>query len=162
MSKNPITFARYFAAVLIMALACETPACPVENADMDITVNGHKLNAEVAIDRAGHRCGLAFRNTLAADRGMLFVYKQDRVLRFWMRDTRIDLSIAFLDRDGRILEMQDMNSDTPLRTTISAQPARYALEVNQGWFAERGIKAGDRVVFDLPSNTAIISDQAEQ
>ena len=142
-------FLHSFAATLMFALASIALACPVENEQIRLSIKGHALIVEVATNPTGHQCGLAFRDELASDRGMLFVYPREQELRFWMKDTRIDLSIAYLDSDGNILEMHDMDSDDPYRQTISGQPARYALEVNQGWFLTNDIKVGDRVEFDL-------------
>jgi uncharacterized membrane protein (UPF0127 family) len=138
-----------FTATLMIVLTCGAFACPVENERIKLSIKGHALFAEVATNPTGHQCGLAFRDELASDRGMLFVYPREQVLRFWMKNTRIDLSIAYLDSEGTILEMHDMQSDDPYRQTISTQPARYALEVNQGWFSKNDIKVGDKVEFDL-------------
>ena len=146
-----IALVKQFTAMMLAALSCSALACPVEYESIRVTINGHGLNAEVATEMAAHHCGLAFREELPADRGMLFVYPEDQVLRFWMKDTRIDLSIAFLDKEGVILEMHDMDSENPTRQFISRQPARYALEVNQGWFVLKGIKTGDRVEMVLPT-----------
>ena len=79
---------------------------------------------------------------------MLFVYDQEQVLSSWMKDTLIPLSIAYIDVQGRIVDIQDMH---PLDETIhpSAEPAQYALEVNQGFFEGRGVMVGDMV--ELPS-----------
>jgi hypothetical protein len=80
---------------------------------------------------------------------MLFVYPDERVLSFWMKNTLIPLSIAFIASDGRIVDLQDMKplDDDPPHY-VSAEPARYALEVNKGYFEKHGIKVGDRA--DLP------------
>ena len=153
MNRNALSCLHCFTATLIMTLAFTALACPVENEEITLSISGHALIAEVATNPAGHQCGLAFRRQLPADRGMLFVYPGEQVLRFWMKDTRIDLSIAYLDSDGKILEIHDMHSDDPYRQTISRRPARYALEVNQGWFSENNIKLGDKVEFDLQSKT---------
>jgi uncharacterized membrane protein (UPF0127 family) len=75
---------------------------------------------------------------------MFFVFETDRILSFWMKDTLIPLSIAFIAYDGRILEIHDMEARS-LRAVQSARSARYALEVPQGWFARGGIGAGDTV-----------------
>ena len=152
MNRNTLSCLHCFTATLIMTLAFTALACPVENEEIALSISGHVLMTEIATNPASHQCGLAFRQQLPADHGMLFVYPEDQVLRFWMKDTRIDLSIAYLDSDGNILEIHDMYSDDPYRQTISRQPARYALEVNRGWFAENGIRIGDRVEFDLRSN----------
>jgi uncharacterized membrane protein (UPF0127 family) len=75
---------------------------------------------------------------------MFFVFETDRILSFWMKDTLIPLSIAFIAYDGRILEIHDMEAHS-LRAVQSSRSARYALEVPQGWFARAGIGAGDTV-----------------
>jgi uncharacterized membrane protein (UPF0127 family) len=134
--------------MLYLVTASPGQACPVVNKYLELTANGHTLNAEIAVSHAGHMCGLAFRTELAEDQGMLFAYAEDQIVGFWMKDTYIPLSIAFLDRNGRILEMHDMDPRDPARRYISRLPARYALEVNQGWFYDKGIKTGDRIEFD--------------
>ncbi|MDX1697539.1 MAG: DUF192 domain-containing protein, partial [Thiohalobacterales bacterium] len=125
---------------VLMALSCSMPAqaCPVRNAELEITAKGHALTVELATHLAGHMCGLAFRQSLPADHGMLFAYAHDQTIGFWMKNTLIDLSIAFLDASGRILEIHDMDADDPDRRYISGSPARYALETNRGWFREHG------------------------
>jgi uncharacterized membrane protein (UPF0127 family) len=80
---------------------------------------------------------------------MLFTFEEEQTLYFWMKNTLIPLSIAFIDSEGRIVDIQDMKplDDDPPHY-VSAEPARYALEVNRGFFEERGVKVGDRV--ELP------------
>jgi uncharacterized protein len=84
------------------------------------------------------------RDHLAADSGMLFVYPDSAVRNFWMKDTRIPLSIAFIARSGEIVRIDDM---TPFDTdrVSSLSPVPYALEMNRGWFAEHGVEAHDQV-----------------
>lgn len=91
--------------------------------------------------------GLMNRKSLNDGRGMFFVFDRDQILSFWMKNTRIPLSIAFIARDGRILEIRDLRplDETPVR---SGRSARYALEVPQGWFSRAGIAAGDQVFPD--------------
>ena len=103
-----------------------------------------EVEVEVADDTDEMARGLMGRTALAEDTGMLFVYPDERELSFWMKDTLIPLSIAFMDTDGRIVDIQDMKAldDEPPHYT-SAEPARYALEVNKGFFAERGVEVGD-------------------
>ncbi len=79
---------------------------------------------------------------------MLFVFPEERVLDFWMRNTRIPLSIAFADASGRIVRIADMEPFSDAQVSSGA-PARYALEVNAGWFARRGVRTGDDLR-DLP------------
>jgi len=103
-----------------------------------------EVEAEVADDTNEMTRGLMGRTALAEDSGMLFVYPEERELSFWMKDTLIPLSIAFMDAEGRIVDIQDMKAldDTPPHYA-SAEPARYALEVNKGFFDERGVEVGD-------------------
>jgi uncharacterized membrane protein (UPF0127 family) len=103
-----------------------------------------EVEVEVADDTEEMARGLMERTTLAEDAGMLFVYPEERELSFWMKDTLIPLSIAFMDSEGRIVDIQDMKAldDTPPHYA-SAEPARYALEVNKGFFDERGVEVGD-------------------
>lgn len=103
-----------------------------------------EVAVEVANDTQEMAQGLMGRTALAGDAGMLFVYPDERELSFWMKDTLIPLSIAFMDAEGRIVDIQDMKAmdDEPPHYT-SAEPARYALEVNKGFFAERGVEVGD-------------------
>ncbi len=89
--------------------------------------------------------GLMFRTALHPDSGMLFVFADDEIRRFWMKNTYIPLAIAFIDKNGVITDILEM---TPLDTEsryISSRPVRYALEVNAGWFTSAGIKPGDTV-----------------
>ena len=110
-----------------------------------------EVEVEIADDTEEMARGLMGRTALAEDAGMLFVYPDERELSFWMKDTLIPLSIAFMDAEGRIVDIQDMRAldDTPPHYT-SAEPARYALEVNEGFFDERGVEVGDRA--ELPAS----------
>ena len=103
-----------------------------------------EVEAEVADDRAERQRGLMERSALAENAGMLFVFGQEQVRSFYMKNTLIPLSIAYIDAEGRIVDIQDME---PLDETSrrSAAPLRYALEVNQGFFEEHGIEVGDTV-----------------
>jgi uncharacterized membrane protein (UPF0127 family) len=105
------------------------------------------VQVEIANTDAERQTGLSGRTTLAEDAGMLFVFDQEQPLSFWMKDTLIPLSIAYISADGRIVDIQDMQ---PLDETPhpSAEPAQYALEVNQGFFTEQGVAVGDTV--ELP------------
>lgn len=117
-------------------------ACPAARAPtIGLSIAGHALEVEVAATDAERAKGLMYRDALEADHGMLFVYPDDAPRRFWMKDTRVPLSIAFLDRSGKILRIADMQPFTT-EGTSSLYPARYALEVNQGWFRARSIGVG--------------------
>jgi uncharacterized membrane protein (UPF0127 family) len=77
---------------------------------------------------------------------MLFVYPEEQILSFWMRNTRIPLDIAFIDRNGFILEIQRMEPHDDA-SHASKQPAMYALELRKGWFEDHGVEPGERVEF---------------
>lgn len=108
-----------------------------------------ELTVELARTVAERSRGLMFRESLAEERGMLFVFAQETKAGFWMKNTKIPLSIAFIDGEGTILETQDMEA---LSEDLHrpAQPYRYALEVNQGWFERHGLGLGDRV--EIPAD----------
>ena len=150
-----IATAMKYCAFLLLVHTGQPQACPVANKYIEVTANGHVLITEVAADLASHMCGLAFRKDLAENHGMLFAYAQDQTIGFWMKDTFIHLSIAFLDSEGKILEIHDMDPGDPYRRYISRSPARYALEVNMGWFKDHGIGVGDSVDIDLQSDPEI-------
>jgi uncharacterized protein len=107
------------------------------------------VRVEIADTDAEWQMGLMGRTTLEGNAGMLFVFDQEQTLSFWMKDTLIPLSIAYIDAEGRIVDIQDMQplDDIPPQY-VSAEPARYALEVNQGFFEERSVTVGDMV--ELP------------
>jgi len=109
-----------------------------------LTIGTQALTAEVADTDATRAVGLMHRFSLAPDQGMLFVHDAPRPLSFWMRNTFIPLSIAFIDAKGRIINVEDMAPHDE-RLTWSAGPALYALEMKRGWFAQRGIGAGAEV-----------------
>ncbi|MGB3632459.1 MAG: DUF192 domain-containing protein, partial [Rubrobacteraceae bacterium] len=94
--------------------------------------------------------GLMNRTSLGEDRGMLFVFEEEATLSFWMKNTLIPLSVAYIDSEGRIVDIQKMEplDDDPPHYA-SAEPAQYALEVNQGFFEERGVEVGDMA--ELPA-----------
>ncbi len=109
-----------------------------------LTLRQHAITVEVANKAATRMTGLMFRRSLPADQGMLFVFADDTVRAFWMKNTQIPLSIAFIDEQGKIvniLEMPPYSEDQ----FFSQGPAKYALEMNTGWFSRNGLKAGDMV-----------------
>jgi uncharacterized membrane protein (UPF0127 family) len=109
-----------------------------------VAIGGHKLTAEVAGTDAHRATGLMHRRMLPENRGMLFVFPDVAFHSMWMMNTYVPLSVAFLDRDGTIINIAEMQPQTQT-THSAARPAKYALEVNQGWFGKRGIKPGIKV-----------------
>jgi len=102
------------------------------------------ITAELALTADQREKGLMFRKSLAEGRGMLFVFQNDEVLNFWMKNTLIPLSIAWIGSDGIIKGISDMRA-LDLNAVGSERSVRYALEAPLGWFARAGVKAGDRV-----------------
>ena len=137
----------FLLAILVSSvLTGAASTCPLELPTTSLSINGHRLVVELAVTHLSRACGLSNRAALDENHGMLFVYARSGFRSFWMKDTHIPLSIAFLDDSGRIINIETMSPDQMENRYRSSRPALYALEVNQGWFGSRGIKAGDRVV----------------
>lgn len=115
-----------------------------------VTVAGQRFVVEVADDDASRARGLMFRDTMADDRGMLFIFPDERPRSFWMKNTRIPLDIIYIDRN---FEVVSISADTPPCRSRSQRcpsypsegPAKYVLEINGGLAAKYGIAAGDRI-----------------
>ena len=145
---------RPFAALALAACALLAAPMPASAQSPDgkpqslpittLKVGPHAVAAEVASTPDQRSLGLMYRFSLPADHGMLFVFPEPQPLAFWMRNTYIPLSIAFIDAEGRILNVVEMapRSDA---THPSRGEALYALEMRKGWFAERGVAPGARV-----------------
>ena len=138
-------------SVLALSVASMLAVCSVSGRAADtlpiteLKVGEHRIMAETAADEGSRSLGLMHRKRpLADNRGMLFVFTASGFHSMWMQNTYIPLSVAFIDEGGVILNIADM---TPLTTNphTAAGFARYALEMNQGWFAARGIRAGAKV-----------------
>lgn len=112
--------------------------------DFELRIRAAKLFVELAVTPQKRRRGLMGRKSMPYSAGMLFVYPEERRLKFWMKNTHIPLSIAFIDSEGVILQIEHLK---PLDETgvYSQKPARFALEVNRGWFRENLIGLGDRI-----------------
>jgi uncharacterized membrane protein (UPF0127 family) len=109
-----------------------------------LTAGIHLITAEVAANDPQRARGLMFREKLAPNHGMLFVFDAKTVQCMWMRNTLIPLSVAFIDDDGSIVNIEDMQPKTE-NSHCAAKPVRYALEMEMGWFAKRGMKSGTRI-----------------
>mgnify|MGYP001611808814 FL=1 len=105
----------------------------------------HNIRAEVARSEEERQTGLMFRREMATHEGMLFIFDEREQRCFWMKNTPLPLSIAFIADDGTIVDLLDMRPQS-LDNHCSSKPVRYALEMNQGWFARRAIKPGFRLV----------------
>lgn len=144
------------AAVLIglwvfFSMGCGREETPKRTAAPDakpmIRVGGVRLKVEIADTPPSRQRGLMFRERLSEDEGMLFVFERADHLSFWMKNTLIPLSIAFIDADDKIVQIEHMEPLDEQTLHRSVTPVLYALEVNQGWFERHRINVGDRVQF---------------
>ena len=144
----------YLLAVLVcVSLLCKGlwDVCygePKRNKILPINVAGIELEVELATTFEEQILGLMYRDRLEENNGMLFVFPREKVLSFWMKDTRIPLSIAFIKADGRIIQIESMKPYS-LDTHVSKEKAKYALEMNEGWFKAHNVREGDTVKIPL-------------
>lgn len=104
----------------------------------------HLIQAQVAATQEERAVGLMHRQDMAPNEGMLFVFEQPAGQCFWMKNTLLPLTAAFVADDGTIVNLEDMKPQT-LDSHCSTKPVRYVLEMHQGWFAKRGFKAGTKL-----------------
>jgi len=146
---------KWLPAALLLA-GCGGPTMervPGPGSTIELTVGGKRITAELATDDLSRHRGLMFRKEMPEDRGMLFIWPERerngqpgrRRQAFWMQNTEIPLSIAFIDDDGKVLEVLDMKPHDE-RQRESKDEVRCALEMNQGWFRKNGLGPG--AVFD--------------
>jgi uncharacterized membrane protein (UPF0127 family) len=126
----------FLAIVATSALAQQPPLAMVE-----LGAGMHVIRAEVADNFSSRMQGLMRRTSLPQNGGMLFVFDEESTHCMWMKNTLIPLSVAFLDARGAIINIADMEPHSE-QSHCAARPARYALEMARGWFAQRGIRAG--------------------
>lgn len=128
----------------ILAILCLTAVAASAQMLLTLTIADHRLSVEIADTDSARQLGLMNRDSLPEEQGMLFVYDRAHRLNFWMKNTRLPLDIAFLSADGVIQQIESMQPFDE-NHTVSEQPAMYALEVNQGWFARHRVKVGEQV-----------------
>jgi uncharacterized membrane protein (UPF0127 family) len=133
---------RTLPALLLVLAATAALAQPLAVAELRAGM--HLIRAEVAADFSTRGRGLMHRKGLAPNAGMLFIFDGPSQQCMWMKNTYIPLSVAFLDEQGTIINIADMQPHSE-QTHCSARPALYALEMTRGWFAERGIKPGSKL-----------------
>lgn len=135
---------KYLLITLLLTATTATAQTPQSLKTAELRIGEHTLTTELALTANERSIGLMYRESMDEYQAMLFVY-DDRAQRcFWMLNTLIPLTLAFLDDQGTVLQLADM---APQTTTshCSNQPVRFALEVNQGWFKRHGVGVGDRV-----------------
>lgn len=140
------------ALVLALLLACSGSVPGARLEVQPLVVGNERISAEIAYTREDRRVGLMHRESLPEDHGMLFLFPEEKILSFWMKDTPLPLSIAFADAGGRIVRIADLEPNSR-EAVSSGVPARYALEMNRGWFESHGVVAGD-VIAGIPRRQA--------
>jgi uncharacterized membrane protein (UPF0127 family) len=128
-------------SLLVAAMLAAVPALAQQLPVVQLRAGMHLIRAEVAADYETRGRGLMYRKTLAPNSGMLFVFDAPALQCMWMKNTDLPLSVAFLDAQGAVINIEDMQPHTE-DSHCAKRPALYALEMEQGWFARRGIKAG--------------------
>jgi uncharacterized membrane protein (UPF0127 family) len=131
---------RLIALLLLLAAPAAAQVLPT----VQLTAGIYLIRAELAVDPGVRMQGLMHRKSLASNAGMLFVFDQPAVQCMWMKNTYIPLSVAFIDGKGEIINIADMQPHSE-QSHCADHPALYALEMNRGWFAQRGIKPGSRL-----------------
>jgi len=126
------------------ALVCAAQDGPQRLAAIRLNAGIHNIQAEVARNPEERATGLMFRQTMGTNEGMLFAFEEPATQCFWMKNTLLPLSAAFIGDDGTIVNIEDM-APRSLDSHCSTKPVRFVLEMNQGWFAKRGIKPGSKL-----------------
>jgi uncharacterized membrane protein (UPF0127 family) len=109
-----------------------------------LTIGMFQIDAQMAVSPEQHATGLMFRRDMPQHEGMLFVFQNPAKQCFWMKNTLLPLTAAFVADDGTIVNLEDMKPQS-LESHCSKAPVRFVLEMNQGWFAKKGIKAGNKI-----------------
>ncbi len=130
-----------FSRLLALGLSLTGVAAAQSLPLIELSAGIHRIEAEVVNTQQTRMTGLMQRRTMAPQRGMLFVFDEARTHCMWMKNTFIPLSVAFLDENGRIINVEDMQPHSE-DNHCAAKPARYALEMNRGWFRSRNLAAG--------------------
>jgi uncharacterized membrane protein (UPF0127 family) len=131
-------------AVFLTASAAALSASAQQMPTIELGANLHRIVAEVAATDQDRILGLMQRTSMPPNQGMLFVFAFEAPHCMWMRNTLLPLSVAFLDETGKIINVAEMKPQTETNH-CATRPARYALEMNSGWFAKRGLGAGTRL-----------------
>lgn len=144
--RNNYSQTFFLIALILILNSCSEPSDIVNNKLYEIKINGKSIYVEVVSTQSKRMLGLMFREKLNKDQGMLFIYPQDQYLSFWMKNTKIPLSIAFINSSGEITQIESM-SPYSLTSHVSKDKGRYALEMEEGWFRKNGISVGSKVNF---------------
>jgi uncharacterized membrane protein (UPF0127 family) len=147
---------KLFAASFLIWSVAHAQKMPAAKQDVTfkkekITLAGKTISVEVAETSEQHEHGLMFRNSMPENDGMIFIFGEEDIRYFWMKNTYIDLSIGYFDKDKTLIDIQEMKATSMMETRPpsypSAKPAMYALEMNKGWFAKNKVKLGQKFQF---------------
>ena len=144
--QQPTRPVQRLVAALALVVAAILPATSAA-ADMprlQVRAGIHVVQAEVAHTFDTRARGLMFRKSMGPNQGMLFVFQENAAHCMWMRNTLIPLAVAFLDANGTIINVEEMQPQTE-NSHCAARPAKYALEMNAGWFAQKGVRPGTQL-----------------
>ncbi|MDP3604606.1 MAG: DUF192 domain-containing protein [Polaromonas sp.] len=136
-------------ACAVFLAACALPATAQNAPQMNLqrstlSAGMHQIDVQLATTPAQRQTGLMFRREMPQGEGMLFIFEEAAQQCFWMKNTLLPLTAAFVADDGTIVNLADMKPQTT-DSHCSEKPVRYVLEMNVGWFAKKGIKAGSRL-----------------
>jgi hypothetical protein len=145
-------FTRRFllSSLTVLALSAQAQEPQMDLQRIKLGAGMHRIDAQVALTPDQRQIGLMWRKNMPQQEGMLFIFEQASQQCFWMKNTLIPLTAAFLADDGSIVNLADMKPQTT-DPHCSKQPVRYVLEMNQGWFAKKGVKAGDKITGLTPA-----------
>ena len=136
-------------ALAAFAVLCAATGAAAQNGRFDtttLTAGMHLVKAEIAASDAQRAQGLMFREAMPANAGMVFVFDAPATQCMWMKNTPLPLSVAFIDADGKIVNIRDMQPHTlDSHCSTKGVPVKYALEMNQGWFQQKHIKPGMKI-----------------
>lgn len=145
---------KLFAASFIFSMVLGAPLHSAQDVVFEkekIIINGKTISVEIAKTQEQHERGLMFRKSMPENEGMLFVFNSEDIRSFWMKNTFIDLSIGYFDKDKTLIDIQEMKAASMMETRPpsypSAKPAMYALEMNKGWFVKNKAKLGHKFRF---------------
>ena len=147
MGRRAISSLAYIAALTSMLVSIDASAQDGPQLNLQrvkLFAGMNVIDAQLALTPEQRQIGLMLRKDMPQHEGMLFVFEQPSQQCFWMKNTLLPLTAAFVTDDGTIVNLADMKPQT-MDSHCSAQPVRYVLEMNQGWFAKKGIKAGSKI-----------------
>lgn len=131
--------------IVLASMGCQAQSQAQDLPRITLNAGIHNITAELAMSPDERATGLMFRQSMPPNQGMLFVFDQAEQQCFWMKNTLIPLDVAFIADDGTVINIEHMKPQT-LDNHCSAKPVRMVLEMNDGWFARKGVSAGSRLM----------------